>query len=516
MNAPNSFRPAGSLPSDPLAPYAGPWNTRLAAHLLRRAGFGGSPDDVTRLAGLSMNGAVDSLVHFPPTDLPTQPEIPDEGYAAEAQMMQRGLAAGAGVADGNSILVPAAMAGSAAQASSAQSDAQIEQLKDERRMARRAANIAIMTWWLERMLKTPAPLQEKLTLFWHGHFTTAEGAKGVTAQDAVNQNNLYRSNALGNIRDLAQAVSRDPAMLKYLDNARSVKAHPNENYARELMELFTLGIGNYTEQDVRESARAFTGWTVRHPLRGGGFYENAAQHDDGLKTFLGHTGDLDGNDIVTIIFEQPACSKWFANKLLNFFVYNDPEPELIDAVAGSLVKNDFELAPVLSMLLRSDVFYSDRAYRALVKSPVEFVIGSYQLYGIETIEPQTLGVLNRMGQAIFHPPSVKGWDGGIAWLNSQTLLTRENFASALMASQQMVSRDSWLSDGVPANARAAVDKLVGTILYGDASAAAVAQVQAYLDGSGTSALGTLSPENFEERMRGGAYLTMAMPAYQLA
>jgi uncharacterized protein (DUF1800 family) len=515
MNAPSSFRPAGSLPPDPLAAYTGPWNTRLAAHLLRRAGFGGSPADVARLAGLSMNDAVDSLIHFPANDLPAQPVIADEGYGIETQM-QGGPAASAGVADGNSIVVPAAMAGTAAQAApAAQSDLQLGQVEEERRAARRAANITIMTWWLERMLNTPAPLQEKLTLFWHGHFTTAEGAKGVLAQDAVNQNNLFRASALGNIRDLTQAVSRDPAMLKYLDNARSVKAHPNENYARELMELFTLGIGNYTEQDVRESARAFTGWTVRRPLRGGGFFENAAAHDDGLKTFLGHTADLDGNDVVTIIFEQPAASKWFALKLLNFFVYNDPEPELVDAVATSLVKNDFEVAPVLSMLLRSNLFYSGRAYRALVKSPVEFVIGSYQLYGIDTVEPQTLGVLNRMGQTLFHPPSVKGWDGGIAWLNSQTVLTRENFASALMASQQMVSRDSWLSDGVPANARAAVDKLVGTILYGDASAAGVALVQAYLDGTGTSALGTLSPENFEERMRGGAYLTMAMPAYQL-
>jgi uncharacterized protein (DUF1800 family) len=479
MNAPTSFRPAGPLPAAPLAPYTGAWNAKLAAHLLRRAGFGGSPADVARLASLSMNDAVDSLIHFPAVDLPAQPTLPDDGYE-----MQGGDAT--------------------------------QTVREQRMAARRAANIAMSTWWLQRMLKTPAPLQEKMTLFWHGHFTTAEGAKGVLAQDVVNQNTLYRTNALGNIRDLTQAVSRDPAMLKYLDNARSQKAHPNENYARELMELFTLGIGNYTEQDVRESARAFTGWTVRRPFRGGGFFEYAAQHDDGQKTFLGRTGNLDGNDIVSIIFEQPAASKWFARKLLSYFVYDDPEPELIDAVAAALVKNDFETAPVLSMLLRSNVFYSARTYRALVKSPVEFVVGSYQLYGIDTVDLPTLGVLNRMGQTLFHPPSVKGWDGGIAWLNSQTVLTRENFASTLMASQQMMSAQSWLSAGVPANARAAVDKLVGTILYGDASEAGMAQVQAYLDGTGTSALGTFSPENFEERMRGGAYLTMAMPAYQLS
>ncbi|HEY0798741.1 MAG TPA: DUF1800 family protein, partial [Candidatus Baltobacteraceae bacterium] len=360
MNDPSSFRPAGTLPSEPLARFTGSWNARLAAHLARRAGFGGSPADVTRLAGMSMNDAVDSFVHFSAAQTLPQPQLVDEGYGTAGAGALRRRAPAAGVADGNSILFPAAAP--MQTTAGAPTDDQAAEIRKERQHVRRENNVAIMTWWLDSMLTTPAPLQEKMTLLWHGHFTTAEGAKGVSAQDAVDQNNLYRANAMGNIRDLTQKVSRDPAMLKYLDNARSQKEHPNENYARELMELFTLGIGNYTEQDVRESARAFTGWSVRRPFAGGGFYENAAQHDDGAKTFLGRSGNFDGSDIVAIIFEQPAAAKWFARLFLNSFAYNDPEPELIDAVAAELVKSDYDVAPVLSTLLRSNVFYSDRAY----------------------------------------------------------------------------------------------------------------------------------------------------------
>jgi uncharacterized protein (DUF1800 family) len=489
---PSSFRPAGSLDlRSALAPYSGAWNPRLAAHLLRRAGFGGSPADVTRLASRSMNAAVDSLVHFAATDqLPPAPaNLPDP--AAQRQMLLR-------------------------QAGNTPGDVDPEQRKEIMKqigMSRRKSIVALQTWWLERMVASPAPLQEKMTLFWHGHFTSALFQKGISPQEMLGQNQLFRNNALGNIHKLTLAVSQDPAMLKYLDNRASVKAHPNENYARELMELFTLGIGNYTETDIRESARAFSGWMVRGPLRGGGFFYNAAQHDEGTKTFLGRTGNFNGSDIVDIIFEQPAASRWFANKLLNFFVYNDPEPALIDAVAALIKKNNFELMPVMSTLLRSNVFYSERTYRALVKSPVEYVVGTHQLFGLAQVEPPTLGALNRMGQALFYPPNVKGWDGGSAWLNSQTVLARENFASALVNEPTMSA--SWLTGGYTMNPKATGSKLVATILQGDAAADAVGKLQDYLGGAGTSALGMLSGENFDERVRSAAYLTMAMPAYQL-
>jgi uncharacterized protein (DUF1800 family) len=349
-----------------------------------------------------------------------------------------------------------------------------------------------------------------MTLFWHGHFTSAY-QKGIPAQALVDQNNLFRANALGNVRALTLAVSQDPAMLRYLDNAQNVKVHPNENYARELMELFTLGIGNYTETDVRESARSFTGWNLDRDFH---FIDRPGQHDDGTKTFLGRTGNFTGRDIVTIIFEQPAAARLFATRLLSFFVYSDPEPELIDAVAAQLRASDFALAPVMTALLRSNVFYSERAYRALVKSPVEFVVGSCQLFGVPASDVAMLGALGRMGQRLFYPPDVKGWDGGAAWLNSQTLIARENFASGLMTK---MSDASWLGSAMrsmnpPAVARAVTD----TILQGDVAPAASDRLVAYLAGTGEAALGALSGENADERVRAAAYLTMAMPAYQLA
>jgi uncharacterized protein (DUF1800 family) len=489
MNAaPSSYRPAGSLPLAPLEAYQGPWSARLAAHLLRRAGFGGSPSDVAHYAGMPVSDAVSALVRFPSTaSYPAPQLIDDPGSEMGLAMMARG-------ADAN--------------------DSALMQRRQQQRETRKQQNITNVTWWLNRMLVTPAPLQEKMTLFLHGHFATAANTKGIYGLDIVEQNELLRRYALGNWRELTHYVARDRAMLKWLDNARSEKAHPNENFARELMELFTLGIGNYTEQDVRESARAFTGFTFAR--RTGQFYFNGAQHDDGSKTFLGRTGNFNGDDIIDILIQQPAASKLYAGKLLEFFVYTDPEPELVDAFAGLIRKNDFNMAPVISTLFRSNVFYSERAYRALVKSPVEFVIGAYQLFGVTEIQPAVIGALNRMGQVPFHPPSVKGWDGGAQWLNTQTMLARENFSSSLMGAPEMAQSKTWLTDGVPRSAGDATQKLAGTILQGDASPSSLADLQGYLDGRGTSTNTVLSGENFEERMRGAAYLTMAMPAYQLS
>jgi uncharacterized protein (DUF1800 family) len=455
MNAAAPYRPIGSLDaSTALAPYRGEWNRRLAAHLQRRAGFGGAPAGLARLAQMPIDEAVDSFVRFPASEaLPAAPrDLGDEAPAASGPERRRAL-------------------------------------------------IALQSWWLERAIATPAPLQEKMTLFWHGHFATAMGTKGIASADALRQNQLFRSRALGNVRELTLAVSQDPAMLRYLDNFRSERAHPNENFARELMELFTLGIGNYTESDVRESARAFTGWTIDRATRE--FALDPRRHDDGSKTFLGRSGDFDGEDIVAIVFEQPAAARWFARKLLRFFVYDDPEPGLVAAFAAVIRGHDFELQPALSLLLRSNVFYSERAYRALVKSPVEFVVGLHRLAGIERVSPAELGALARMGQILFRPPSVKGWDGGAAWLNSQSVLARENFASALLDSQPVMQGEGWPAASAPA--ADAARALVDTILQGDASPAALARIEAYIEGG----------ENADERIRGAAYLTLAMPAFQL-
>ncbi|HYZ16505.1 MAG TPA: DUF1800 family protein, partial [Candidatus Acidoferrum sp.] len=238
-----SYRPAGTLDvSSALQPYTGPWNHRLAAHLARRAGFGGSPSDVERLAAVTMNAAVDGFIRFPDTSsLPPPPQLELPPYlqpGRRARLLQKQAAATLTPEQRTAFIMAA-------------------------NQSRRRNVIALQTWWLERMIATPAPLQEKMTLFWHGHFTSAINEKGTSAQMMLAQNQLFRQYALGDMCDLTLRVSQDPAMLRYLDNNTNVKAHPNENYARELMELFTLGIGNYSEQDVRESARAFTGWTYR-------------------------------------------------------------------------------------------------------------------------------------------------------------------------------------------------------------------------------------------------------------
>jgi uncharacterized protein (DUF1800 family) len=474
-----------------LRPYAGPWNRRLAAHLARRAGFGGAPADLERLAATTMNGAVDTFIRFADTGALAPPPVLEPPQFPRLAL--RGEPAPS--AEERTAMIKAA------------------------NLSRRQNLIALQTWWLERMIASPAPLQEKMTLFWHGHFTSAINEKGVTAQMMLAQNQLFRTNALGDVRALTLQVSQDPAMLRYLDNNVNVKAHPNENYARELMELFTLGLGNYTERDIRESARAFTGWTYRldRETGYGTFLANAKQHDEGTKTFLGRTGTFDGADIVRIIFEQPAAPRFLASKLLAFFVYEDPEPALVDQVAALIVRKGFVLQTVLSTLLRSEVFYSDRAYRALVKSPVEFVVGTHQLFGIAQIVPLELATLRTMGQVLLYPPNVKGWDGGAAWINSQTVLTRENFANAVAQNPAMLSDAAWIATAARTmNPQTVAQALTQTMLQGDVSPAAGAQLISYLNGDGQSALAGLSIENADERVRRAAYLTMAMPAYQLA
>lgn len=474
-------RPAGQLDIETaLEPYGGPWNERLAAHLLRRAGFGGTPGEIARYAGMNAHDAAEALIHAPDTSSLTAPAIMP--YPVDRLRAARALDA----------------------------DARREAVKGIRKEAVRSI-VALQMWWLERMLTTPAPLQEKMTFVLHGHFTTAAIQKGVWPNLVYGQNQLYRRYALGNLHDLTLAVSQDPAMLLYLDNAENNKSHPNENYSRELMELFTLGLGNYTEEDVRQSARAFTGWTIDR--RTGAFFDNARTHDDGAKTFLNRTGKFTGTDMVDIIYRQRACERFWATALLNAFVYNDPEPELVDAYANVISRNHFELAPSLSMLFRSNLFFSPRSYRALVKSPVEFAVGAHKALGLTTIEPGTPAALRAMGQVLFYPPNVAGWPGGANWLTSQMLISRENFALKLVNAPQ-TGASPWLGR-VGNDPRAAARDLVSTILQNDAPQDAYAQLVSYLDGTGTSALGALSPENSDERVRNAAYLTMAMPAYQL-
>ncbi len=385
-----------------LTPLAGKfWTREAAAHLLRRAGFGGTPEEVQRLYEMGMDAAVDSLVDYERINWETPPPMIDP-VLLEPPMDRddvRDL-----------------------------SEDQRRELQTIRRRAEQRTFEEVRVWWIERMVESPRPFEEKMTLFWHGHFTS--GMREVrNAIYMYEQNELLRRLATGNFRDMLIGVSRDRAMLTYLDNNRNVKGRPNENYARELLELFTLGVGNYSESDIKAAARAFTGWGFDRD----GFVFRARLHDFGRKSFLGESGRLGGLDVIDAILEQRACSQFLARNLLEFFVRPDPDRRLVDQLAGEIRKNGYELKPTMKTLFKSRSFYHDDARGSLVKSPVELLVGSARQLGVE------IGILRSaeramagMGQELMQPPNVKGWDGGQKWINTATLFNRYNFVGGLL------------------------------------------------------------------------------------
>ncbi|MEQ8762381.1 MAG: DUF1800 domain-containing protein [Planctomycetota bacterium] len=280
--------------------------------------------------------------------------------------------------------------------------------------------------WIHRLVRSPRALQEKMALFWHDHFATSN-AKVQSVKRMHAQNRMLTEHALGSVRDLLIGVSKDPAMIRWLDNDRNWKDHPNENYARELFELFALGRGAYTEKDIQESARAFSGWHTR----GDSFHFDVRGHDDGMKVVLGQKGQLNGEDIVDICLEQPACAELLASKIAAFLWRPDPDPATIRELAETLRESGFEIAALVDRLLRSEAFHHESSYRTLIKSPVELAAGA-----IRALEGRPLGksvakATASMGQRLFEPPSVKGWDGGRAWIHTASLIARSNFAAAL-------------------------------------------------------------------------------------
>jgi len=467
------FRPPGPLdPSTALQPYAGRFGPRHAAHLLRRGGFGGSEADVAHVASLGMAGAVDSLLHptVPDADFPDYPDV--------------------------ALLYDRAKARSTTQ-----------------------------LWWLDRMLRTNRPLVEKMTLFWHGHFATS--VQKVQPPQMVGQINLFRQLGLVRFPTLLSAVTRDPAMLIWLDNRANAKAHPNENYAREVMELFALGLGNYTEDDVKEAARAFTGWTVDKNQQAAFV---PARHDDGVKNVLGRIGNLNADDVISIVVSQPVHQRFLAHKLLEFFVYSDPEPELIEAVAQVYALSGFDVAKTVGTILRSNVFFSQRAYRAIPKSPIEFAIGTLRYIGAQTVPPNLVYQLARMGQEPLNPPSVKGWDGGPAWINTSTLLARFNFVNGLVAQtapgkngQPAVPAPNVAPDELVRragmNPAKVAETIVGGVVQDDVTSDVRATLVAYLNSATPSATVQsplpFGPENYQDKIRGALALTLNLPVNQL-
>jgi uncharacterized protein (DUF1800 family) len=294
--------------------------------------------------------------------------------------------------------------------------------------------------WLLRMVQTPHPLRERLTLFWHDHFATSQ-AKVNNLALMRRQNGLLRAHALGSFPTLLNEMARDPAMLLFLDSATNRKAHPNENYAREVMELFTLGRGHYSEKDVQEAARAFSGSFVQADA----FRFVAAQHDEGAKAVLGRAGNFGPDDIPPILLAQPACAEFLCGKLYRHFVseVDEPSPALLEPLTQAFREADYDVSVPVGTILKSRLFFDRSMRRRRVKSPVELVVGTVRALEIRkpTVSADALAEATaRMGQALFAPPGVAGWDGGPAWINTTATLARSNFALALLSDDDRLGR----------------------------------------------------------------------------
>jgi uncharacterized protein (DUF1800 family) len=496
-------------PSDKTA-----WNLKWAGHLFRRAGFGASVPELREAVKAGLPATLDRLMKG------------DKGADTRLKFLEA-----TGVA------------------------------------ASHRSGYELRAWWLYGMLHSLYPLREKLTLFWHDHFATSIN-KVTRAFAMYRQNLLLRQHALGRFPDFLQAMSKDPAMLLWLDSASNVKGKPNENYAREVMELFSLGVGNYTEKDIREAARAFTGWQTEDDE----YVFVAREHDDGDKTVLGKSGTFNGEDVVRICLEQAACAKFLVRKLYRFLVSEreTPPDTFLQPLADDFRKSGYDIAALVRRMVGSRHFFSEYAYRQRIKCPVEFALGIVSSLTDRQIPPRALvSRLDAMGQTLFAPPNVKGWPGGASWLNTATVLARHNFAQMVAMgglrdsaprptplnpieaereraeeaqrlaeeARQLAEEEKLRAEGKPvpprpepavpppaANMDVAaqvqrekltkpaeiVNFLLDMLLQGDASATARAKLTAFLED------GKPGGANLTRRIRETAHVIMTMPEYQLA
>lgn len=523
-----------------------------AAHLLWRAGFGGTWSEAEALAKMGMGAAVDKLVNYPKTPVP-QPEcamLPEDDKTFNERI--KNLA-----------------------------DADRKAAQEKRKNAEGENITDLKYWWLKRMLdSTPipytgptaitsgpniihgeqtgaAPLQEKMTLFWHSHFASSFADKIEHTFPMWQQNEMFRENALAPFPDLLKQVIRNPAMLVWLDNAQSRKEHANENLAREFMELFSMGVGNYTENDVKAAARCLTGYSVDREKWA--FQFRPDLHDTTIKTYLGQTGNWDGDEMVRIICEHDAPGRFMARKFLEFFVYDNPEPAVLEEAAALYRWQKYDTAKFLGVLFRSQLFYSAKAADSIVKSPVVLTIGALKSMRVKMPEKKALTEsLRLMGQDLFFPPEVNGWAGGTAWINSNMLLVRYNFANYLLNGVspedfKVFTRPKAATSPTPSTVTtrrqfveeqrspAALEwsprqqlkdsgddkRLLSTadiaeyyarqFLQRAISKELRAQLQGYIeiDAAGGHRSMTLEDSNFDEKIRGLVHLIMSSPDYQL-
>jgi uncharacterized protein (DUF1800 family) len=303
------------------------------------------------------------------------------------------------------------------------------------REKRRTQALDIKAWWLKEMVTTVSPMTERMTLFWHNHFTSSM-KKVKVPYLMFQQNLLLRRHALGNFRQLIHNVAKDPAMIIYLDNVSNVKNKPNENFARELLELFTLGEGHYSETDIKEAARAFTGWAIDRDT--GTFRFLPRRHDFGSKTFMGETGTFNGEDIIDIILKQPRVATYITEKFWREFISGTPAPKELHRLATIFRDQNYEIKPLMHALLTSSYFKDSRKYGTMIKSPVELLVGTLRTFKVPISSSKGLAVASRrMGQDVLDPPNVKGWGGGTRWITSDTLLVRQDILERLLRGKEM-------------------------------------------------------------------------------
>jgi len=410
-----------------LAPIsASDWNAQRAAHLIERAGFGATPEEVSRLAEMTPERAVASLVDYEAIDASALKAFEESGIwdpgmdpfpPSRAEAVRRAREHGEGL--GEKVLPPG-------------TQRRLQPVVDKFFYSLTANNIETQRlglWWAKRMLVTRRPLEEKLTLFWHGHFATGQN-KVRDYRMLFQQNQMLRANASGNLRDLLVGILTDPGMLVYLDNGENIKSHPNENFGRELLELFTMGVGNYSERDVREAARAFTGWT-NDVLT---YKFDSAEHDFGDKTFLGRTGALNGDDIIDTILAQPVTGEFVAGKLYRYFVREDISSDVKAELGRSFRASGYQIKPLIRRMLLSKDFYSAPSVATQIKSPVHLVVSTYRKMGLRDVPtiPDFGRMTGGLGQTLFEPPNVAGWAGGRTWITPATLLQRGNLFRDVM------------------------------------------------------------------------------------